>query len=325
MSYIGITMGDPSGVGPEITLKAVVQNKKLLNRVVIFGSYQIIDYYRKILRITYPVHVIESIADFKENFINVVNVVNLSVEQIEIGKVGSIAGDAAFQYIETAIKLSMAKEISAIVTAPLNKEALHLGGHPFDGHTEIFATLTKTKKYTMMLWSSKLSVVHVSTHVPLRKACDLVKAARVKECIDLAYDAMRLLGIDNPRIAVAGLNPHSGEAGLFGDEDEKEIKPAVIEKNKEGINVSGPIPPDTVFLKAVNNEFDIVVAMYHDQGHIPMKLLAFDEGVNVTLGLPIIRTSVDHGTAFDIAGKGIANETSMIAAIQLAIDFNNHS
>ena len=325
MEYVGITMGDPAGIGPEVSLKAITKNEAQLNSSVIFGSTSIIELYRKLLKIDYPINELTTINDFKPNCLNVFNVVDIEINQFKIGEVSALAGDAAFQYLKVAIELSLKKEIGPVVTAPLNKEALHLGGHKFDGHTEIFAHLTDTKKYTMMLWSQYFSVVHVSTHVPLRKACDLVTQARVEECIDLACEAMKKLGVAEPKIAVAGLNPHSGEAGLFGHEDQEEITPAILAKQQEHLNVSGPIPPDTVFLKAVNKEYDIVVAMYHDQGHIPMKLLAFDEGVNVTLGLPIIRTSVDHGTAFDIAGKGIANETSMMAAINLALRFAENS
>ena len=226
------------------------------------------------------------------------------------------AGNAAYIYLEKAINLALENRIRSVITAPLNKEALHLGGHEYDGHTEIFATLTQTSKYSMMLWSEKMAVVHVSTHVSLRQACDLVKKERVLDCIELAYDGMRKMGIQEPRIAVAGLNPHSGESGLFGNEEQTEISPAIEIAETEGYSIEGPVPPDTVFLKASQDEYDIVVAMYHDQGHIPMKLLAFDHGVNITLGLPIVRASVDHGTAFDIAGKGIASTTSILAALE---------
>ena len=198
---------------------------------------------------------------------------------------------------------------------------MHKGGHNFDGHTEIFATLTNTKKYTMMLWSEQLSVVHTSTHCSLREACNRVTKARVLECIHLAKDALEKLGVEKPRIAVAGLNPHSGEAGIFGTEEIDEIAPAIEAAQEEGITVEGPVPPDTVFLKAYQGKYDIVVAMYHDQGHIPMKMIACDTGVNVTLGLPIIRTSVDHGTAFDIAGQGIAKVDSMYYALKLGKKF----
>ncbi|WP_404589427.1 4-hydroxythreonine-4-phosphate dehydrogenase PdxA [Enterococcus sp. UD-01] len=322
---IGITIGDPSGIGPEITLKALKSNNDYLNHTIIFGTLSIMEHYRDLLNITTPINVIDDVSQFKQGSLNLFNVVDLPLAEIPIGEVSATSGDAAYQYLDVAIKLSLAGKIGPVVTAPLNKEALHLGGHNFDGHTEIFATLTKTKKYTMMLWSERLSVVHVSTHVALRKACDLVKKERVMECIDLAQAALLKLGIQQPRIAVAGLNPHIGEAGLFGNEDIEEITPAVEQKQQEGLNVTGPVPPDTVFRSAANGDYDIVVAMYHDQGHIPMKILAFDEGVNVTLGLPIIRTSVDHGTAFNIAGKGIANEQSMLEAIKLGVRFSEEA
>ncbi|MFC2674884.1 MAG: 4-hydroxythreonine-4-phosphate dehydrogenase PdxA [Lacticaseibacillus rhamnosus] len=322
-NYIGITIGDPSGIGPEISLKALVKNKDYLNESIIFGSKEIMAYYANLLKIKIPLNFITDVDQFERGKINIYNVLDIPLEKIPTGKVSPVSGDAAFQFLKIAINLAMKKKIGPVVTAPLNKDALHKGGHNYDGHTEIFAKFTGTEKYTMMLWSPKLAVVHVSTHVPLRKACDLVTKVRVEECIDLANNAMKRLGIENPKIAVAGLNPHAGENGLFGDEEIKEINPAVRDKQAQGVNVNGALPPDTVFLKASQGQFDIVVAMYHDQGHIPMKLLAFDEGVNVTLGLPIIRTSVDHGTAFDIAGKGIANESSMLASIALAIKFSH--
>lgn len=322
-TIIGITMGDFAGIGPEISLKAIEQDQYKDN-TVIFGSKSIIEYYMDILNIPSKLNVIDDIEDFRAGYINLFNVVDIDFTQDMIGKVSAVAGDAAYRYIEKAVELSLKGDIGPVMTAPLNKEALHKGGHDFDGHTEIFAYLTNTKKYTMMLWSEKLSVVHVSTHVPLRKACDLATKERVMECIDLAEDAMNKLGIEEPKIAVAGLNPHSGEASLFGDEEIEKIEPAVKEKQKEGKNIMGPVPPDTVFLKATQGQYDIVVAMYHDQGHIPMKLMAFDKGVNVTLGLPIIRTSVDHGTAFDIAGQGVASDVSMISAMELGFRFGKH-
>lgn len=325
MKRIGITIGDPSGIGPEISLKAMIEDQKYCDESIIFGTKSILEFYKEKLAIDIPFNYIQNVDECILGKINIFSVIDIPLTKISIGKVSSISGDAAYQYLEKAIGLSMAGKIGPVVTAPLNKEALHLGGHNYDGHTEIFATLTGTKKYTMMLWSEKLSVVHVSTHVPLRKACDLVKKDRVIDCIVLADDALHKLGIKHPRVAVAGLNPHSGEAGLFGTEDRDEIVPAVKIMQDKGYDVTGPVPPDTVFLKAYHDQFDIVVAMYHDQGHIPMKLLAFDDGVNVTLGLPIIRTSVDHGTAFDIAGKGIAKASSMLQSIKLAIRFANNS
>ncbi|MFB0917947.1 MAG: 4-hydroxythreonine-4-phosphate dehydrogenase PdxA [Clostridiaceae bacterium] len=316
-----ITMGDPAGVGPEISLKAVESNKELLNNTIIVGSAGILEYYKKLLNTPSPFNVIEKVSEFKEDHVNIIDAVKLDTSVIKIGEVSPVAGDAAYKYLEKAIGISMAKEAGPVVTAPLNKEALHLGGHNFDGHTEIFATLTNTKKYTMMLWSEIMSVVHVSTHCSLREACDRVKKDRVLDVIHLGHEALKNLGVESPKMAVAGLNPHSGENGLFGREDMDEITPAVLQAKSEGINIDGPVAPDTVFLKASQKKYDMVVAMYHDQGHIPMKLLAFDSGVNITLGLPIIRTSVDHGTAFDIAGKGIAREESMLWALKLGNTF----
>ena len=320
--FVGITMGDPAGIGPEISLKAIDSKPEYQQSVLIYGSYTILQYYHQLLHILTPLIRIESVKDFQPGKINVISVVDLEIgKDIEIGKVSPVAGDAAYQYIARAISDALKGDISVVTTAPLNKEALHKGGHNFDGHTEIFATLTGTKAYTMMLWSERMSVVHVSTHCSLREACDRATKARVLECIHLADGAMKRLGLAKPHIAVAGLNPHSGEAGLFGREEIEEIGPAVEAAQAEGLYVDGPVPPDTVFLKAYNGVYDIVVAMYHDQGHIPMKMVAFDSGVNVTLGLPIIRTSVDHGTAFDIAGKGIAKADSMCYAVDLGKRF----
>lgn len=317
MAVNAITIGDPAGIGPEIALKGLAKNKRYRENTLIVGSKGILTYYAELLALDFSLKIIQEPEEFEKGKINVLDTADVSLEDITIGEVSAKAGDAAYQYLERAIRLSLDNRLDAIITGPLNKEALHKGGHHYDGHTEIFADLTETKKYTMMLWSEKMSVVHVSTHVSLREACNRVKTERVFECIELVHDAMKQMGIDEPKIAVAGLNPHSGESGLFGNEDKDEIAPAVVQANEAGYNVEGPVPPDTVFLKATQGQYDSVVAMYHDQGHIPMKLLAFDSGVNVTLGLPIIRASVDHGTAFDIAGKGIAKEESILAALDV--------
>lgn len=317
-NYLGITMGDPAGVGPEISLKVLCNYPEFLKNTIIYGSLPILQYYHEKFNLSVPMTEISEPKEFKEGAINVINVLPLSFADFNVGEVSSIAGDAAYQYVEAAIKAAIAHDIDAVVTAPLNKDALHKGGHNFDGHTEIFATLTGSKKYSMLLWCEKMSVVHVSTHCSLGEAVKRVTKARVLECIQLADDAMKQMGIAKPRIAVAGLNPHSGEGGLFGMEEINEIEPAIKMALEEGLDVTGPVPPDTVFLKTLKGQYDIVVAMYHDQGHIPMKVVAFDDGVNTTLGLPIIRTSVDHGTAFDIAGKGIANDKSMYWALYVA-------
>lgn len=321
MGYIGITMGDPAGIGCEVTLKAL-KDDSFRKKSIIFGSKEVIQHFRNLLNFKEEINIISKIEEFDANYLNVVDVLPISLEDFEFGKVSAICGDAAYRYVEEAINWAMEGRIEGVVTAPLNKESLHLGGHKFDGHTEIFATLTKTNKYAMLLWSEKLKTIHVSTHVSLRDACDRVKKDRVLDTIILADTNLKRMGIQNPKIAVAGLNPHAGESGLFGDEEILEISPAITEAKKLGINIDGPVAPDTVFLKAYKGEYDIVVAMYHDQGHIPMKLLAFDSGVNITLGLPIIRTSVDHGTAFGRAGKGTASEESMIQAIKVMEYFN---
>ncbi|MDR7869817.1 MAG: 4-hydroxythreonine-4-phosphate dehydrogenase PdxA [Tissierellaceae bacterium] len=321
MDYIGITMGDPAGIGCEVTLKAL-KNERFKKKSIIFGSSEIVKHFIKLLNIDHELNIIEDIDEFDENCINMVDVLPISLNDFEFGKVSALCGDAAYRYVELAIKWAMDKKIKAVVTAPLNKESLHLGGHNYDGHTEIFATLTNTKKYTMMLWSDKLKVVHVSTHVSLREACDRVKKDRVLDTIMLADTNLKRMGIKNPKIAVSGLNPHAGESGIFGDEEIKEISPAIEAAKDMGIDVVGPEAPDTVFLKGYRGQYDLVVAMYHDQGHIPMKMMAFDSGVNITLGLPIIRTSVDHGTAFGKAGKGTASEESMIQAIKAANYFD---
>lgn len=318
MDYIGITMGDPAGVGPEIIIKALSNENYKIDNAVVYGSKDVLLHYIKKLNVNMKINQLESIKDFKEGEINLFNIVNLSMEAFNIGEVSPICGDAAFKYVERAIKDALNKDIKAVVTAPLNKEALHLGGHNYDGHTEIFARLTNTPKYSMMLIGGGLRVIHVSTHTSLKNACMKVKKERILEVINLAEETLKKIGINNPKIAVAGLNPHSGEGGIFGREEIEEITPAIEMARANGVNVKGPIAPDTVFIKGFKGLYDVVVAMYHDQGHIPMKLLAFDTGVNMTVGLPIIRTSVDHGTAFDIAGKNKASEKSLIEAIKVA-------
>lgn len=317
---LGITMGDPAGIGSEITVKALLDKSVYdIARPVVFGDAAQLKRLSKIIGADVEIHTITSPkeANPSPDRIEVIDL-NVVPEDVEFGKVQAVCGDAAYRYIAAAVEAHKAHEIQAIVTAPLNKEALHASGCPHPGHTEILANLTDTKNYSMMLVGKNLRVIHVSTHVSLRRACDLVKQDREYDVIRLADETMKLMGFENPRIAVSGLNPHCGEDGLFGTEDTEEIVPAVAKARSEGINVVGPIAPDTVFHRAANkNEFDIVVVQYHDQGHIPLKVLGFSSGVNVTVGLPIIRTSVDHGTAFEIAGKGIADPESMLVALQI--------
>lgn len=317
---IGITMGDPAGIGPEICVKAAASPKiKKTASVVIFGSLPIIRYYRDLMDIPIKIREIKRPQQYRDNFINVISVDNIRMDDFTIGKVSPACGKSAFKYVKSAVEHALNNEIAAIATAPLNKDALNQAGIRFAGHTEILADLTNTKDYAMMLATDLLKVVHVTTHVSLKEACDLVSKERVLQVIKLANEVVKSFNKKSPKIAVAGLNPHAGESGLFGKEEQEQIIPAVKIASKIGINIEGPVPPDTVFYKAVKGEYDIVVVMYHDQGHIPIKLLGFEEGVNITLGLPIIRTSVDHGTAFDIAGKGIASEKSMLAAVKYAV------
>lgn len=318
---VGITMGDAAGAGPEIIVKALAQKEVYdVCRPVVIGDGGIMKRAAGIVGLPLSIRSISAIRDgiFQHGSIDLLDLKNLPSD-LPFAKVDGRAGKAAYQYVELAVSLAMSGEIDAIVTAPVNKEALSIGGCSYPGHTEILASLSGTRDYAMMLTSGPLRVIHVTTHVAIRKACDLIRKERVLRVIELARSALCKMGIAAPRIAVAGLNPHSGEAGLFGTEEIEEIIPAIEEARKMGINVAGPIPPDTVFFRTVSQgEYDIVVVMYHDQGHIPIKLLGFESGVNITVGLPFIRTSVDHGTAFDKAGKGTADSRSMLESIRAA-------
>lgn len=332
---LGITMGDPASIGPEITVKAL-SDKAVYDKCnpLVVGDVCVMEEAVKIVGKENEIKInkVSKVEDalFEVGTIDVYDMNLVNIENLKRGEISEMAGNAAFQYVKKVIELAMSNEIDATVTNALNKEAINLAGHHYSGHTEIYADFTNTNKYTMMLAHENLRVVHVSTHVSLREACDRVKKDRVLEVIRIANKACKELGIENPKIGIAGLNPHSGENGMFGREEIDEIIPAINLANEEGINAEGPVPPDTVFSKARGGWYDIVVAMYHDQGHIPLKVVGFvynkkEEkwdaiaGVNITLGLPIIRTSVDHGTAFDQAGKGIANELSLINAIEYAI------
>ncbi len=332
---LGITMGDPTSIGPEISVKALSTGEIYDKcRPLIIGDAEVMSNAVKILKIEdqIKIHPVKSVKEsiFKPGVIDVYDLHMVDMNRLILGKVSKLGGETAFQCVKTVIELALKNEVEATVTNALNKEAINIAGHHYSGHTEIYAELTGTDKYTMMLAQDKLRVVHVSTHVSLREACDKVKKQRIADVIRIANDACKMLGIQNPKVAVAGLNPHCGENGLFGMEEIEEIMPAVLQARQEGICVEGPIAPDTVFSKARGGLYDIVVAMYHDQGHIPLKVLGFEynanenkwnavEGVNITLGLPIIRTSVDHGTAFEYAGTGKANESSLVNAIEYAI------
>lgn len=332
---ISITMGDPAGIGAEIIVKAL--NRKEIykkSKPIVIGSKCVIDDALKFIPSNLKLNVIKNIEEIKGEFgiIDLIDLDNIGLDEFNYGKVSAKAGQASLDYIYKGIDLAMKGLANAVVTGPIHKEAIKAAGSPYAGHTEIFASLTKTKNYAMMLVDDNLRVIHVSTHVSLRQACDLVKKERILTVIHLADKALKDLGIKNPKIGAAGLNPHAGEGGLFGNEEIKEIIPAINQAKKEGIIADGPIPPDTIFSKVIGGQYDIAVVMYHDQGHIPLKVIGFKynkstnkwstiSGVNITVGLPIIRTSVDHGVAFDKAGEGISNEESMIEAINMAIDF----
>jgi len=329
---LGITLGDPSGVGPEIIVKALAgaQIYELCQPLVI-GDTSILKNTANWLKSDVKIN---QVSDPKHGIyqFGTIDVFNLGIpleSDWQIGEVSKSGGELAFQAVKTAITMAIAGDIHGTVTAPINKEAINLAGHHFAGHTEIYAEFTGTKDYCMMLAHEDFRVAHVSTHVSLRIACDRATKARVILVIHLVNEALQKLGIRQPRIAVAGLNPHAGEGGMFGSEEIDEIIPAIEKVQRDGILAEGPFPPDTIFPKLKGKFYDIVVCMYHDQGHIPTKLIGFNydienqrwssvAGINITLGLPIIRVSVDHGTAFDIAGRGIANEKSMIDAITYA-------
>lgn len=331
---IGITMGDPASIGPEITVKALAKQEVYdwCNPLIIGDACVMEAAVRIVGREDIKINAISSVqeARFQYGTIDVYDMKLVNMDELELGKVSAMAGEAAFQYVKKVIELAMAGEIDGTVTNAFNKEAVNLAGHHYSGHTEIYAEFTGTKKYTMMLAHENLRVVHVSTHVPLRVACDRVKKDRVLEVIRIANQACMDLGIEKPKVGVAGLNPHSSENGMFGFEEAEEIMPAILAAREEGICADGPVPPDTIFSKARGGWYDIVVAMYHDQGHIPLKVVGFVynqeaqkwdavAGVNITLGLPIVRSSVDHGTAFDQAGQGIANELSLMNAIDYGV------
>jgi len=318
---IGLTIGDPAGIGPEVVLKALAEEKMYtLARPLVIGDARIMERALRFCHLDLPIRVVTSPKEVEGQFgtVEVLDLQNADPDLCPPGQLSAICGRAAVEYVFKATDLALAKDVDAIVTAPLNKEAMRLAGFAYDGHTEILAERTGTKDYAMMLVVGRFRVIHVSTHCSLREAIGRVKRPRILSVIRLADQAVRELGVRRPRIAVSGLNPHAGEHGLFGDEEIREIAPAVEEAKAEGVEVTGPYPPDTIYARAKRGEFDIVVAMYHDQGHIPIKLVGFHWGVNVTVGLPIIRTSVDHGTAFDIAGKGVADARSIIETTRIA-------
>jgi len=318
---IAVTMGDPAGIGPEIIIKALASGELSGANAVVVGCLQTLQRIQA-LGITPPVELrpIQQVAQarFVPGIVNVIDQPLADPAALMPGKVQAQAGDLAYRCVKRAAEMAMAGEVQAIATAPLNKEALHLAGHMYPGHTELLAKLTDSRDYAMVLYTDKLKVIHVTTHIALRRFLDTLSSQRIETVIGMADTFLKRVGFRQPRIAVAGVNPHAGENGLFGDEEITLVSPAIAAAKRRGIEVYGPCPPDTVFLQAYEGQYDMVVAMYHDQGHIPLKLLGFYDGVNITAGLPFIRTSADHGTAFDIAWTGKAKSESMAISIQLA-------
>lgn len=318
---IGLTMGDPAGIGPEIVVKAMSEPSLYEDcRPLAIGDVETFRRAAAGLGSSLTIHAVEEPAEGRYVFgtLDALSATTGDLSGIVAGQVQPAAGKAAAECVIRATELALAGKIDAMATAPLNKDALNQAGYHYPGHTEMLADLTGTKDYSLTLIAGKLRVIHVTTHVSMRRALDLIDRGRVLRIVRLADRFCRYLGVTAPRLAVAGFNCHAGENGLFGNEEIDHIRPAIEEARGEGIDATGPWPGDTIFYRASKGEFDMVVAMYHDQGHIPVKMLGFEAGVNTTAGLPIIRTSVDHGTAFDIAGRGIASHGSMLESVRLA-------
>ncbi|MFB6343737.1 4-hydroxythreonine-4-phosphate dehydrogenase PdxA [Saccharicrinis sp. FJH62] len=329
---LAVTMGDPAGIGPEIAAKTFANTDVYsICKPVLIGNRQIMAKAIKLVGVDLKINSIKDIAEakFEPGTMDLYHLEAEHVADIKFGVVSAVAGDLAFRAVKKAIDLALTKEVDGTVTGPIHKGAINAAGHHFSGHTEIYAHYTNTAKYAMLLAEEDLRVIHVSTHVSLREACDRVKKDRITEVIQLLDDSLKKLGITQPKIGVAGLNPHSSDNGLFGWEEKEEIEPALEYAKSIGIDAVGPVPPDTLFAMAKGGKFDGCVAMYHDQGHIPFKVVGFNwdkeknvmksvKGVNITLGLPIIRTSVDHGTAFEVAGKGVASPDALHLAIEYA-------
>jgi 4-hydroxythreonine-4-phosphate dehydrogenase len=318
---IAITMGDAAGVGPEIIVKALARaDVSGRYRPVVIGDARRLEQAARICDVTVKIRRVEAPPDAVAPA-GVIDCIDLELipPGLPFGHLSAVAGDAAYRYIEVAVRLAVEGRVDAICTAPLNKEALHAGGHPYPGHTELLAHLTGTPEVSMMLSAPNLRVIHCTTHIGLVDAIARIDPDLVLRTIRRGHDALVRAGIAAPRIAVCGINPHAGENGLFGrGEEASKVAPGVGRARAAGIDATGPLPADTTFFRAVRGDFDLVVAMYHDQGHCPVKVLGLEAGVNITIGLPVVRTSVDHGTAFDIAGTGVADERSLVEALRQA-------
>jgi len=321
--FIGVSMGDPAGVGPEVILKHMIYDHSSKYKLVIFGSANIFEFYLEKFNLAMPINIISKIEniqkEFKEGELNIIETDNFSLSDLTIGRVSNKCGDIAYKSFIKAVEAAKKEYICALVTAPFNKEAVNLAGHKYAGHTEILAEMTKTQDPVMMLVAKRFRISLVTTHVALRDVAKLITKERVLKTIRITNaDLKKWFGIENPRIAVASLNPHNSEGGLLGDEEAKYIVPAIKQARNEGINVDGTFSADSIFVRDKRSKYDCFVTMYHDQGLSVLKALYFDTSVNITLGIPIIRTSPDHGTAFDIAGKFIANHRSFTEAVKQA-------
>jgi 4-hydroxythreonine-4-phosphate dehydrogenase len=321
---IAVTMGDPAGIGPEIVAKSIADKATYdVARCIVIGDKKVMEKAIKIVGADLKVNVVDSPADgdYSYGVLNMIDLDNIDMSRFEYGKINAMCGQAAFDYIKKSIEITMDKQADAVATTPINKESLHAAEVDFIGHTEIFGALTGTDDPLTMFETNGLRVFFLTRHKSLRDMLDDIKKDRIIDYVERCTDALRRLGVKEGTMAVAGLNPHSGEHGLFGWEEVKEIAPAVEELKERGFNVAGPVPADSVFHQAAQGRFNSVLSLYHDQGHIATKTLDFDRTISITNGMPILRTSVDHGTAFDIAGKGIAGAVSMEEAIRLAAKY----
>lgn len=322
--YIAIPMGDPAGVGPEIIIKTV-ETKEVYDwcNPVFIGNIDVLNLAKKVCNSNLEIKLITKVEEgnYKPGILNLINIENVDVENFKWGVVNGNCGKAAFEYIQRVTDMAMKNEVAAIATTPINKESFKAGDVPFIGHTEVLEALTDSNNPLTMFQVHNLRVFFLSRHMSLRQACDYITKENMLDFIINSHKALKVLGVKEPRMAVAGLNPHSGEHGLFGNEEVDKIEPAVIEAKAKGINVVGPIGADSVFYMGLKGKFDAVLSLYHDQGHIATKMVDFERTISITNNLPFLRTSVDHGTAFDIAGKGIVHETSMVEAIKLAAEY----
>jgi 4-hydroxythreonine-4-phosphate dehydrogenase len=322
---VAVTMGDPAGVGPEVVAKSFAHPAIFTHvRPVVVGDRRRLQRAAQIAGVALEVRAIERPADaeWRSGILDCIEAGSVP-DDLPFGELSAAAGEAAFRYVRRAVELALQGEVAAICTAPLNKEALRAAGHRYPGHTELLAELTHTPEVSMMLMAENLRVIHVTTHIGLLDAVELIDDARVERTILRGHALLERIGIESPRIAVCGINPHAGEGGLFGrGVAAQKIVPAGEHCRARGLRVEGPLPADTLFFRARRGDFDLVVAMYHDQGHGPVKVLGLEAGVNVTVGLPFVRTSVDHGTAFDIAGTGKADEGSLLEALRQAAELS---